>query len=69
MEEAEKAQTALEQKAALTETKLAQVAAAARLAFNEAQLDAGSLIKDEGLVASLFDFRKESRKKKKPEDK
>jgi len=51
---------------ALTEAKLDQVTAAARLAFNEAQLDAASILKDERLVDSLFDFRKSPPKKKAP---
>jgi hypothetical protein len=54
----------LEKALALAEAKLDRVAAAARLAFNEAQLDAASILKDERLVASLFDFRKAPTKKK-----
>jgi len=50
----------------LAEAKLDQATAAARLVFNETQLDAASILKDERLVASLFDFRKAPPKKKAP---
>lgn len=56
----------LDQALALANAKLDVVAAAARRAFNDAQLDAASLLKDEALVASLFDFRREAPRKKAP---
>lgn len=62
---AEQKQVELEQAQAKADAKLELDLAAARVAFNDAQLDAGSIVKDEGLVASLFDFRKEPRQKKK----
>jgi len=57
----------LEKAQALEEAKLERATAAARVAFNEAQLDAASILKDQALVASLFDFRREPKKKKKEE--
>lgn len=60
------ARAELEASAALREAELLRAVAAARVAFNEAQLDAAASTKDEALVASLFDFRPSRPAKKAP---
>lgn len=51
------ARAELEKAEALASAELDRALAAARQRFNEAQLDAASITKDEALVEALFDFR------------
>jgi len=60
---------ALEGELAKRENEQTIVLTRARKAFNEAQLDAGSITKDESLVDSLFAFRAARKKKKADDDK
>ena len=58
----------LEMREALASATLERALATARRRFNEAQLDAASIMKDEALVEGLFDFRPgRARKEKKSE--
>lgn len=63
-----RARAELEKAEALASANLERALTAARKRFNEAQLDAASIMKDEALVDGLFDFRPgRARKEKKTE--